>query len=94
MPRGYVLGPCRTGGTSGVGLADPEVLSWDEQDADTSGRAGPLNGPKQPRGGATMGTEIFLPGTNDEGWANRNADGDAISRLPCIGRGTQEAATR
>ncbi|KAJ1180822.1 hypothetical protein NDU88_006037 [Pleurodeles waltl] len=45
-------------------------------------------------GGATMGTEAFAPGTNDEGWAGRDTDGDDFIQLPCIGRGTQEAAIR
>ncbi|KAJ1180355.1 hypothetical protein NDU88_005577 [Pleurodeles waltl] len=87
--RGSVLSPCRPrGGASGVGLADPEVLSCPLRDADTLGTAGALNGPKQTGGGATTGTRI-LPGTNA-----RDADGDNLSRLPYFGRGTQEAATR
>ncbi|KAJ1184411.1 hypothetical protein NDU88_001218 [Pleurodeles waltl] len=55
---------------------------------------GALNVPKYLGGSATTGAEAFTPGTNDEGWADRDADGDDFIRLPCNGRGTQEAATR
>ncbi|KAJ1155644.1 hypothetical protein NDU88_008373 [Pleurodeles waltl] len=77
------LDPAGPGGTSGVGLADLEVKSRPEGDADTEDSAGPLNGPKQTVGGATTGRGIS-PETNA-----RNADGDDHSRLPYSGRGTR-----
>ncbi|KAJ1164139.1 hypothetical protein NDU88_004584 [Pleurodeles waltl] len=67
----------KPGGTSGVGLANPEVLSGPQDDTDTEGSTGHLNGR------ATTGRGVS-PETN-----NRNANGDDHSQLPYFRRETR-----
>ncbi|KAJ1214353.1 hypothetical protein NDU88_001972 [Pleurodeles waltl] len=73
------------GGTSGVGLAYPEVFSGPDGDADREGSAGLLNGLKH-TGDATTGRGNSPE--PDDGSAN----GDDHSRLLHFGRGNKEEA--
>ncbi|KAJ1187048.1 hypothetical protein NDU88_003827 [Pleurodeles waltl] len=70
----------------GVGL--DEASSWNQKVNDTSGMAGPLNGPWYQGASSTTATDTVKPGTNDEGRADGEADGDDFTRLLCIGRGS------
>ncbi|KAJ1180368.1 hypothetical protein NDU88_005590 [Pleurodeles waltl] len=82
------------GGTSGAGLADPEAPSCKRRFNGTSGMTGILNGLRVQGGESTTATDAVNPGVKDKKRANRNADDEDFTRLPCSRNSPLEAATR